>query len=227
MYKRTEAVVLNTQRFSEADLIVTHLTKDFGLLKTFAKSPRKIKSRFGSSLEPLTIARIAFIGKEQRTLPRLIQSDIVRTNQSLREDMTLFLDLGECIRLILQLFPERYPEGALYRVFINTLEALAEGLPKEKLLLALKSRILSMAGHAPDVTRCVRCGGPSKRFYPAEGGLLCPRCPDREGPFIEIDERLKGLYNFILRAEPHHILRIKVPPQVWAELEELITTHIN
>ena len=54
MLQRTEGIVLKTNPFGEADLIVTYLTRDYGILKTFAKSPRKIKSRFGSSLEPLT-----------------------------------------------------------------------------------------------------------------------------------------------------------------------------
>ncbi len=58
MLKRTNAIVLKTFPFGEADLIVTHLTYDFGLINTFAKSPRKIKSRFGSSLEPLTCSKI-------------------------------------------------------------------------------------------------------------------------------------------------------------------------
>jgi DNA repair protein RecO (recombination protein O) len=47
MLHRTEGIVLKTTPFGEADLIVTYLTRDCGILKTFAKSPRKIKSRFG------------------------------------------------------------------------------------------------------------------------------------------------------------------------------------
>jgi len=60
MLQKTEGLVLKTSLFGEADLIVTYLTKDCGILKTFAKSPRKIKSKFGSSLEPLTYSKIAF-----------------------------------------------------------------------------------------------------------------------------------------------------------------------
>lgn len=227
MYKRTEGVVLNTRRYSEADLIVTYLSRDYGLLKTFAKSPRKIKSRFGSSLEPLTIATIAFIGKEQKALPKLVQSDIIKSNHPLREDMEVFLKLSECIKLIIHLFPERHPEENLYRTFINTLEYLQKGLPLERLIPFLKTKILSIAGHAPELTRCARCGSPSKRFYLSEGSLICKDCSDREGPFIEIDNRVKGLYNFILKSEPQMIERLKVPDSLWTGLEELIQTHIN
>ena len=47
MLQRTEGIVLRTTPYGEADLIVTYLTKDHGIIKVFAKSPRKIKSRFG------------------------------------------------------------------------------------------------------------------------------------------------------------------------------------
>ncbi len=227
MYRRTEGVVLTTQRYSEADLIVTHLSRDYGILKTFAKSPRKIKSRFGSSLEPLTISVIAFIGKEQKTLPRLVQSDIIKTNQSLREDLDVFMGISECIRLILHLFPEGHPEEDLYRTFVNALELLQKTSNIDKILLFLKTKILSLSGHAPSLSRCARCGSHSRRFYLSEGSLLCKDCSDREGPFIEIDERIKGLYNFLLKSEPHMIERIRVHDSLWSNLEELIQSHIN
>ncbi|MFN3480839.1 MAG: recombination protein O N-terminal domain-containing protein, partial [Thermodesulfovibrionales bacterium] len=37
MLHRTEGIVLRTVPFAEADLIVTLLTLDFGLIKVFAK----------------------------------------------------------------------------------------------------------------------------------------------------------------------------------------------
>ncbi len=45
MLQRTEGIVLKTDLFAEADLIVTYITKDCGIVKTFAKSPRKIKEQ--------------------------------------------------------------------------------------------------------------------------------------------------------------------------------------
>ena len=99
MLQRTEGVVLRNIVFGEADLIVTYLTPDFGLLKLFAKSPRKIKSRFGSSLEPLTRTRISFWGKEDTALPRLTQSDIIHPFHLIRDTLNCFLKVLEIIEL--------------------------------------------------------------------------------------------------------------------------------
>jgi DNA repair protein RecO (recombination protein O) len=101
MLRRTEGIVLRTFPFGEADLIVTYLTPEFGILKLFAKSPRKIKSRFGSSLEPLTCSKISFWGKEDAALPKLTQSDIIHPFHSIRNNLHCFLKVSE----ILELYP--------------------------------------------------------------------------------------------------------------------------
>ncbi len=227
MYKRTEALVLNNQRYSEADLIVTYLTKDFGILRAFAKSPRKIKSRFGSSLEPLTLARIALLGKEQKSLPRLIQSDIIKTHHDLRENIDIFIPLSECIRLTLALFPERHPEIDLYQVFLKTLDAFSNTPEPRKVLIYLKMKILVLAGHGPALSHCGRCGAQARKFYLSEGSVICDNCTAPAGPFIEVSEPLKGLYRFLSKGEPVVLNRIKVSPQIWHDLEELIQAHIN
>jgi len=124
MLQRTEGVVLKTVPFGEADLIVTYLTLDFGLLKVFAKSPRKTKSRFGSSLEPLTHSKISFWGKEDAALPRLTQSDIIHPFHSIRDNLNCFLKVSEIIELTLCFIPERDINRKAYSLLLNTLQAI-------------------------------------------------------------------------------------------------------
>ncbi len=121
MLQRTEGVVLRNIPFGEADLIVTYLTPDFGLLKLFAKSPRKIKSRFGSSLEPLTRTRISFWGKEDTALPRLTQSDIIHPFHLIRDTLNCFLKVSEIIELTISFIPERDANKKVYSLLLNTL----------------------------------------------------------------------------------------------------------
>ena len=121
MLHRTEGIVLRTIPFGDADLIVFFLTPDLGLLKTFAKSPLKTKSRFGSSLEPLTHSKIAFWGKENAALPRLTQSDIIHPFQSIRDTLNRFLKVSEIIELTLRFIPEREANKRVYSLLLHTL----------------------------------------------------------------------------------------------------------
>ena len=51
---KTEAIVLRSLRFSEADRILHLYTHDRGRIGAIAKGIRKTKSRFGARLEPLS-----------------------------------------------------------------------------------------------------------------------------------------------------------------------------
>ena len=96
MLSRTEGIVLRTQKYGEADLIVTYLTSDRGIIKAFAKSPRKTRSRFGSSLEPLTYANISLWGKEQ-SMPKITQSDVISSFHQLRESYDDYINISPSI----------------------------------------------------------------------------------------------------------------------------------
>ena len=50
----TEALVLRTYNFGEADKIVVVLTQSAGVVRGVANGCRKLKSRFGAALEPFT-----------------------------------------------------------------------------------------------------------------------------------------------------------------------------
>ena len=54
---RTEAIVLRSIRYGEADRIVHLYTVAHGRLSAIAKGARRSRSRFGARLEPLPTSR--------------------------------------------------------------------------------------------------------------------------------------------------------------------------
>ena len=156
MLQRTEGIVLKNSPFGEADLIVTYLTRDWGIVRTFAKSPRKVKSRFGSSLEPLTWSKISFWGKEDAALPRLTQADILHPFDSLRSTLQCFLRVTELVELTLNFIPERDASRKAYSLFINTLRAMENGSDTPLLSLYYKVKLLEASGYLPRLARLCR-----------------------------------------------------------------------
>jgi len=227
MLHRTEGIVLHSTPYGEADLIVTSLTRDFGIIRLFAKSPRKVGSRFGSSLEPLTHARIAFFGKEQSRLPRLTQADILRPFQALREEIALYLKIAEAIELTLRVMPEQTGDGKTFGLLLTTLSQIEDGGPTDAFLLYYKIHLLRLAGFAPKLGQCGRCGQRAERFYLREGTVLCRRCEPESPTHSPIEPRAERVYSYFLRARPSTITRLKVPPDTIKGLAELINAHIN
>jgi DNA repair protein RecO (recombination protein O) len=54
MPRQSEALILRTYPFHEADLLVTFFTRAEGKIRGVAKAAKRSKRRFGGALEPLT-----------------------------------------------------------------------------------------------------------------------------------------------------------------------------
>src|SRR4051812_37745759 len=69
---KTEAVVLRSIRFGEADRVLHLYTADRGRVGAVAKGARRLKSRLGGRLEPLTRVRLVLHegGGELGRVPR-------------------------------------------------------------------------------------------------------------------------------------------------------------
>ncbi|MBA4371762.1 MAG: DNA repair protein RecO [Thermodesulfovibrio sp.] len=227
MLQRTEGIVLRTSTFGEADLIVTYLTSDHGIVKTFAKSPRKIKSRFGSSLEPLTCSRIAFWGKEDAALPRLTQSDIIHSFDAVRSSLHGFLRACEVIELILHLLPERDTSRNAYRLLMALLQSLEHECGNQLLILFYKIRLLKIAGYLPKIDGCGRCGGVGAAFYLSHGTVLCERCSAGSGGSFLLSYGAISLFTNLMEWTSSKIARIRPSERQLLELSRLIDEHVR
>lgn len=251
MLKRTEGIVLRTFSFGEADLIVTLLTLDFGSCKVFAKSPRKITSRFGSSLEPLTHVRIAFWGKEETALPKLTQADIIHPFQKIRDNLDVFLRVSEVIELTATVIPEKDAHIAVFHLLLSTLHAIEREITRipacaadakqngnsrnsdrgvdaiEMALNHYKVKCLKYTGLSPKLDACGRCGQKSFMFYLSDGAMLCESCAAGFDSPLRISPGAVRLYEHLLLWDIEKIHRIKPSSLLLAELKQIISMHIK
>jgi len=230
---RTEGIVLRTQKYGEADLIATYLTSDRGIIKAFAKSPRKTGSRFGSSLEPLTHARISLWGKEQASLPKITQSDIINSFHRIRESFQDFISASRLVEILISLVPEGIPNKRLFSFFLNILHAVrsSEQESKDTLHLITLVRLLAAVGYAPGLEGCGKCGERSLVFYPDSGTTLCGRCAGPKTgaakPHMRIHDNTIRFYTHSIEWPVHISDRLKPGREILAELSLLLDKHIT
>lgn len=218
--------------YGEADLIVTYLTRDLGIKKAFAKSARKIKSRFCGSLEPLTHSRISLMGKEDAAMPRLTQSDIIRPFQELREDYSCFVRLCSMVELTCGLLPEGAENRQSFEFFLKMMDRLASGCSHLDALI-YRVRLLKLKGYAPKLDKCSRCGTGSAWFYPSQGAVICDKCSVIPNVVLPQDRRLRlpvsqgaaRLYETIVEWELDKTARLKASPAMLDEISVIVDAH--
>jgi DNA repair protein RecO (recombination protein O) len=176
---RDQAVILRTTKLGEADRIITLFTKDHGRLRAVAKGVRRTKSRFGARLEPTSFVDIQLYTGKTFDVVTQVES-IENFGDSLSSDYQLWT-VASAILEAAERFTAQEHEPALshYQLLVGALKVLAHNTYDPSLILdAYLLRSLSVAGYAPSLTNCSRCGkpGPHRYFSLVGGGSVCTDC---------------------------------------------------
>jgi DNA repair protein RecO (recombination protein O) len=180
----TEALILKNYSLAEADKIVLFLTRTHGLIRGVAKGAKRLKSRFGSGLEPFSVISLAYYQKEERELVSIQQIEIKKSlfeKASNVENLKTFSYLAE---LLSEFAPPNEPNELLYRMTVACLET-AEEKNLEMMKLYFEVWLLKLAGYLPSWNVCENC---KRQFSPEENAFLavsfhlyCVNCQKNRG----------------------------------------------
>jgi DNA repair protein RecO (recombination protein O) len=191
---RDDGIVLRTQKLGEADRIITVLGRTTGRVRAVAKGVRRTKSRFGARLEPFT--HVDLMLHPGRSLDVITQAEVIRPyGEPLAADYPRYT-AGVAMLETAERFTPMEKEPALRQLLllIGGLRSLGESEHDSRLILdAFLLRSLAVAGYAPALEECARCGAsPSGRprpgasapgdhvrlpaFAVAAGGMVCASC---------------------------------------------------
>ena len=176
---RDDGVVLRTQKLGEADRIVTVLARKTGRVRAVAKGVRRTKSRFGARLEPFT--HVDLMLYPGRSLDVITQAEVVRAyGPPLVADYPRYTSGVAMLETAERLMPvDKEPSVRQFLLLIGGLRSLGEGGHDPRLILdAYLLRSLAVAGYAPALETCARCGAPGRlpAFAIPAGGMVCSSC---------------------------------------------------
>jgi DNA repair protein RecO (recombination protein O) len=176
---KTQAIVLRSLRYGEADRILHMYTPHRGRLSAIAKGVRKAKSRFGGRLEPYF--RLDLVLYEGRgDLMTVTSAETVAAYPRLREDARALDGAARACEAVARVFDDGEPHAGVYHLLANEL-ALLDSEPARAgraNSLAFRLKLLLAAGFAPQLAACAACGEPEHLvgFSGAAGGVVCSAC---------------------------------------------------
>jgi len=153
----SDAIILKTYPLGEADRIVAFFSREYGKVRGVANGARKMKNRFGASLEPLTHSRIQFFEKENRDLVRIQAAEILDSPMALFADYDRAVFAGHLVDLIDRFLPEHQPHDAVFRLVRMMLQAVKEEYPLDIAACYFEVWMLRLAGVFPDLFQCSVC----------------------------------------------------------------------
>jgi len=180
---RSAAVVIGSFPLGESDRVVTFFSRDFGRVRGVARAARRIKSRFGGSLELFTLGQLVFFDTGRSELVRIDHFDVTHPFAPLREDLGRLGEAAWVVEIVARTTGERDRQPALYGLLVRALKAMEEATRPPRVAACFGVRCLELLGHRPRLDRCVECGREYPFARPAlgEGGVMCEACGKRAG----------------------------------------------
>jgi len=184
---KSEAVVLRSFRYGEADRVLHLYTPNRGRIGAIAKGVRKAKSRFGGRLEPFFhLNLVLYEGKGD--LLTVTSAETISAHPRLREARATLDAAARACDAVTRLFETPDPHPEVFHLLCNQLslleaDAAAAGRANQ---LAFRLKLLLAAGLVPQLDGCASCGDREHLvgFSGAAGGVVCASC---EGSAFPLD----------------------------------------
>ena len=185
---KTEAIVLRSIRYGEADRILHLYTPDHGRMGTIAKGARRTRSRFGARLEPFFQIRVV-LHEGRGDLHTVTGADTVDARPGLRERADALEAAASACDAVARLFETDEPHPEVFALLANELTLLASGpaAARPENGLAFRLKLLLAAGIVPQLGSCSNCGEREHLtgFSAAAGGVVCSACESASFPLGE------------------------------------------
>ncbi len=166
--RESEALVLRSYPYREADLIVSFFTRDRGKLRGIARGVRRPKSRFGASVERLSHSRISYFQKDNLELVRIDRGELLSPALTMRADFPVSLALDSIAEIADEILPDHEPQDAYFRLLTHVIEAIAENpcassssgpsATVQRALTYFQLWSLRLSGLLPPLNACLETG---------------------------------------------------------------------
>ena len=227
----TEAFVLRSYTLKEADKICVFLTRDAGKLRGVAHGARKLRSRFGSSLEPFTEVALTYFQKENKELVSVSNCEIIRSSFDLSSRSEMLAATEYLAELALEFLPDHEPNEKVYRLIAATLEALRQSPDKapDPLVRYFEVWLLKLAGFFPDLRHCGSCEKNLEReasvWLTADDTPQCLECSGQRGE--ELRPNVRQMIQVILQKSPGAFFASSHDHRVLGQIRNITTRQIQ
>lgn len=152
MLTNTEAIVLQSRKYSETSKIAVLYSREFGKVSVIAKGAMRKKSKFGSALDPLSYTDTLFYKKPNRSLHLLSNSELKEPLRKIHRSMDHIASGLMILEFLSRTQSENDPSDEIFDLTLSVLKELNTLKPNpQNLFLAFTLNLLKYMGFGIDV----------------------------------------------------------------------------
>ena len=229
MYLTTQALVLRVTAYNDTDCLLTLLTPNHGKLTAKARGLRRKNSPLVAPCQLLAYGEFTLF--EYRSMYTINEAHAIELFAPLRTDLEK-LSLGTYFAQAAELLSqEDLPNPELLSLLLNCLYALSRlNTPHTLIKAVFELRGACLAGYAPDLYGCHRCGNPfPDRIDLSEGRLECNTCRDysSNGIRMPITPGMLEAIHYITTCDGKKLFSFQVGEDTAAQLSSVTESYLT
>ncbi|MGI8633592.1 MAG: DNA repair protein RecO [Solirubrobacterales bacterium] len=193
---KTDAVIVRSIRYAEADRILHAYTPAMGRISAIAKGVRRPRSRFGGRLEPFT--RVGLVLHQGRSdLMTVTGASTLDAHPRIRTDGRALEAAAHAAQAVSRLLDSAEPNAAAYHLLARYLQLLDDPALQQRTAavsgrIAFRLKLALATGFGPELASCASCGEADHLtgFSGAAGGVVCSACEAAAFPLSAEAHRL-------------------------------------
>ncbi|MEW6447384.1 MAG: DNA repair protein RecO [Bacillota bacterium] len=226
---QTEAVVLKSSEFREADRVLTLFSLEFGKTRAVCYGSARLTSRKRGAVQPFCRSR--FFMTSGKELSRVDQVELLERFLGIEDDVRRFGLAHYFAELVGGFTADEVPNRPLYNLLVEALRLVRKGDP-DLLARAFEVRLLALTGLKQELERCVSCRGavlPGNGlwFSPGAGGVVCSVCRREHNDAAGLVPGTLYTLRRLGEGSLGRIFTLKTEPIVQQELNRIIPETVS
>ena len=226
---QTEAVVLATRNWGEADKIITFFSGEYGKIKALAFGCRRPKSPLAAALQPFNHLEVQL--SEGGKLAAVKQCSLRKSFFSLGENIETVAYAAFVAEFVSEFFPENLPSPEAFDRLLEVLAAFQCRSPRITALAAVL-QLMEYTGSQLIFDQCVHCGAElgqqeQNSFSLEEGGALCGKCSAGQKNVLSYSRSLQIFFQQLLALAWQEKPNFKVQAQDLMQAEKILLKYLQ
>jgi len=213
---RATGFIFKKEDRSDTDRVFYVFTNDYGKLKIFAKSIRKIDSKLKSGIDIFSLSEVEFIqGKSKKTLTDAI---FVRNFKKIKSSPRRFEVAGRIAESMDDFIKEQEKDKKIFDLLGDSLGRLNDDALEQKSCELVYYHFIwnffSELGFKPELEKCACCSSGLVQdeiyFSHKEGGTICKKCFSQDKNAEKTEAGIIKILRLILKNDWATISKLKV-----------------
>ncbi|OGF52150.1 MAG: DNA repair protein RecO [Candidatus Firestonebacteria bacterium GWA2_43_8] len=225
-YHKTTGIITKVRSYGEANKHLTIYTKAYGKIHAVAKGAKKMKSRFGSTVELFTETKLFLYKQMHADLYLLTQSQIATHFKNISKDVKKYTYASAVSDFMNTFVPFGEKSHSLYELFSHTLHKLDTQDHEDKIFSMFMVKFLTQVGFRIALDSCTSCGSDLKQnqrmsVSPKHGGVVCEECASGVST-VEVYNNTLKLMDYLHRKTFETLPNITIGNQSHMEIEKVV-----